>query len=214
MSVASLASVLRQRTVTCLTCLTFGVHFSAFSPFTTLFDSNRAENQCARGSGGAKGLEGEIRMNRPGIQCVGLALALLASNTATAATSTHKAINTVINSGNGGAALPAGTGTGIDAATIVNCPTVNGCTLGIDAMVHIYFGLHFNRWAICATVDSGTVPPCPLNQQRDFDFGYDAGNQLLNIHVTPGNHTVQTYVVPSQAATLQNWEVHYTMYKP
>jgi hypothetical protein len=70
-------------------------------------------------------------------------------------------------------------------------------------------------WAICPLVDGALInPPCPYQGTLPATGSFVTGNGLSNIAVPSGSHTVQLQVYTSQASTLFNWQVNYTLFKP
>ncbi|MBV9992242.1 MAG: hypothetical protein JOZ72_13240 [Alphaproteobacteria bacterium] len=89
----------------------------------------------------------------------------------------------------------------------LNCTSAAGCLLSAESLVTTS---HTTNYSICTLVDGQPAKPvCPVDGLLAFP------NYREHASLTPGRHTVQTFVFAKGAdpqARLGIWEVDYTLY--
>lgn len=105
----------------------------------------------------------------------------------------------------------------IDPASTVNCPGAFGttCTLGAEQNVQVR-GAAAGRWAICTQVDGFFLaePLCPFLGSVPADGSFVAGSFAQSARgLTPGLHTVQTFLYTDGGADLSIYNIAYRIYK-
>jgi hypothetical protein len=125
----------------------------------------------------------------------------------------HKTLGSVINNGSAGASLVGGFNN-VDSLTSVGCSNAAGCTIDISAMMQ-FAPPAGTYWAICPVVNGTyTNPPCPYQGTAPAVGSYVTGNGQGSITVPAGTSFVQTQIYVSNASTMGNWQVTYTVMKP
>jgi len=107
----------------------------------------------------------------------------------------------------------------LDNGISVTCPGPTSCLIEFDEFVEIGGNGSDNPWAICATLDGNFVsqPDCPWLGYANFGGNYywksASGFQFAG-GVSPGRHTLQTYVRSQQGLTVGDWALKYQVYAP
>jgi hypothetical protein len=108
----------------------------------------------------------------------------------------------------------------LDDATTVTCPVGGGsCLIEFDQFVEIGSSATDNRWAICSQLDGVFVsaPNCPYQGYADFggNYFYKVGSSFQFAgSVSPGTHTVQTFVNSDYGLAVGGWSLKYQVYQP
>lgn len=102
----------------------------------------------------------------------------------------------------------------IDDVTTFKCPW-RGCTLEIEQSVQMCNGsVSSNRWATLVQVDGTWAGYSPYVGEVPADGDCVLATTNQTTPVTPGKHTVQSFVYADDAAELANWHINYRVYIP
>jgi hypothetical protein len=108
----------------------------------------------------------------------------------------------------------------LDDATTVTCPVGGGsCLIEFDQYVQIGSSATNNRWAICSKLDGVFVstPNCPYQGYTNFggNYFYKVGSFVQFAgSVSPGTHTVRTFIDSDDGLTVGIWSLTYRVYQP
>jgi hypothetical protein len=109
---------------------------------------------------------------------------------------------------------PASEDNPIDNPTTFKCPWP-GCTLEIEQSVQMCAGsASGNGWAPLAQVDGNWLSYSPYVGEVPADGKCVLTTSNQTTAVTPGKHTVQSFVWADDAASLANWHINYRVYIP
>jgi hypothetical protein len=102
----------------------------------------------------------------------------------------------------------------IDNPTTFRCPWP-GCTLEIEQSVQMCYGSDTgNRWALLAKMDGIWLDYSPYVGEVPSDTDCVLATSNQTTAVTPGRHTVQSFVYADDAADLGSWHINYRVYVP
>jgi hypothetical protein len=104
----------------------------------------------------------------------------------------------------------------IDVATTVVCPASTRCVIRAEQNVQVRGTVAGNKWAICTQVDGNFMaqPSCPFQGVIPSDGTFVAGSFAQNkTGVTPGTHTVQTFLFTDAGADRSIYEIQYQVYR-
>ncbi len=107
----------------------------------------------------------------------------------------------------------------LDDASTVTCPEGGSCLIEFDQFVEVGGSGSDNPWAICSTLDGNLVsePSCPWQGFVNFGGNYfwksASGFQFAG-GVSPGTHTVQTFIYSQDGVTVGIWALKYQVYQP
>jgi hypothetical protein len=104
----------------------------------------------------------------------------------------------------------------IDAVQSFTCPGTTTCSFTAEQNVQVIGSTASNRWAICTQIDGSFLdkPLCPfqgLVPTSNYEAGSFAQSQT---GLTPGTHTVQTFLYTDFGATRGIFEIIYRYYRP
>lgn len=105
----------------------------------------------------------------------------------------------------------------IDAVLGFTCPGPGTCTASAEQNVQVTGSTSGNRWAICTAVDGVFMsePLCPYQGIVPSDGTFVAGSFVQNQDlVTPGHHTLQTFLYTDLGGSLSIYNMTYRLYKP
>jgi hypothetical protein len=122
---------------------------------------------------------------------------------------------TAISSGNLGATVPAGFAP-VDAATNLRCPGTRTCTFEADQNLQV-FSSTSTAWAICTSVDGNFMaePSCPYLGLAGGTGFFQTGTFAQSMSgITPGTHSVQTFVYSDNGLDVYNYAFVYHIYTP
>ena len=129
----------------------------------------------------------------------------------------RKLKSTAISQGFSDAYIPAGL-VALDAPTTLNCPGTTTCTFEADQNVTLAGPTANNKWLICTQVDgsSMTEPDCltPLGKVSSNAFYGSGSFAQSQSGISPGSHTVQTFVYTDFGAFLGTHAIVYHVYTP
>jgi hypothetical protein len=127
---------------------------------------------------------------------------------------------TYVESGTGGASLPADTYVAIDAIHKITCPAPAGKTCTFTDTVSIQEGDGpddtNNYIAAPWEVDGNDAGESgPFFASAPTDGGYAGGTWTdAEYNLAPGKHKVQTFAFSVDGANLENWTITYNVYEP
>ena len=107
----------------------------------------------------------------------------------------------------------------LDDATTVTCPGPSSCLIEFDQFVEVGGSGSDNPWAIWSALDGNLVsePDGPWQGYVNFGGNYfwktGSGFQFAG-GVSPGQHTVQTYVYSQDGVEVGIWALKYQVYQP
>ena len=139
------------------------------------------------------------------------AVATLACSAAAATTTSHKVINTVLESGNLGQTLSSGYTT-IETAG-VKC-TYSTCTVSMQIMANVGKATCTSEWAIVGLVDGNSVDGGPYQGQLPSSGKYQTRSWQGEYLVANGNHTVAFQLYLPCSANAYQWSVNYMLTTP
>jgi hypothetical protein len=122
---------------------------------------------------------------------------------------------TARSQGGGIVAVPSGFQP-IDGVTTLHCPGTTTCTFEADQNVQVRGSTASNDWAICTQVDGAymTQPLCPFLGQVPNGF-FGAGSFVqTQTGLSPGNHTVRTFLYTDNGADRSIYTILYRVYTP
>jgi hypothetical protein len=107
----------------------------------------------------------------------------------------------------------------LDDATTVTCPGPSSCLIEFDQFVEVGGSGSENPWAIWSAVDGSLVsePNGPWQGFVNFGGNYywkSASGFQFEGSVSPGEHTVQTFVYSQEGVTVGIWALKYEVYEP
>ncbi len=108
----------------------------------------------------------------------------------------------------------------LDDATTVTCPDGGGsCLIEFDQYLQIGDNTTNNRWAICSKLDGVFVstPNCPYQGYTHLagEYFYKVGSFVQFAgSVSPGTHTVRTFVNSDDGLAAATWSIIYRVYQP
>jgi hypothetical protein len=122
-----------------------------------------------------------------------------------------------------GTFFPAGTFTAVDRLGTVQCPGTSGnCTIAANMWVQT--GLSStspNNYAVCLFVDGNSVDSsdtsngCHYTEDTPSTGSFIEGSGLNQLSgVSPGLHTVQTFLYTNNGTPVYNFNISYQVYKP
>jgi hypothetical protein len=127
----------------------------------------------------------------------------------------HKLLQTRLSpQGFSGATAPPGF-FAIDAPQTISCKTFSNCNIEASMMVQFGSGVNGETpgpWAICLNVD-GNYNACPYYDDGHNNGFFTTGTATgFLTGLSPGNHTVQTFLYTSNGTTVYNYDVAYHSY--
>ncbi len=98
-------------------------------------------------------------------------------------------------------------------ATTITCPGPGSCLIEIDDFVQIGSNAADNLWSICAKVD-GVYVDTPYGPYQGYthiagQYLYSVGSFVQFAVVSPGTHTVQTFIYSQDGLTESIWSISY-----
>jgi hypothetical protein len=105
----------------------------------------------------------------------------------------------------------------VDNPITINCPAPNLCTFAAEQNLQVNGSTSGNRWAICTEVDGNFMsePLCPFLGLVSSDGTYIAGSFVQTMHgLSPGQHTVQTFVYSDLGLSRSIYAIVYRVYGP
>ena len=121
---------------------------------------------------------------------------------------------TYINQGYSGTTEPSYEGVAIDGLTTIKCPWP-GCTLEIEQNVQIgNVNYADNTWYLYVDVDGSQFLAGEAIGQTPLDSDYATGTLIQSGTLTPGTHTVQSFVLSVKGLYLSNYHIDYRVYRP
>jgi len=139
------------------------------------------------------------------------AVATLAFSAAAAGSTTHKVIDTVLESGNPGQTLSKGYST-IETAG-VRC-TYSSCTASMQIMASVGKATCTSEWAIVGLVDGNSVDGGPYQSQLPSNGKYQTRTWQGQYTVSNGNHTLAFQLYLPCSANAYQWSVNYMLTTP
>jgi len=127
----------------------------------------------------------------------------------------HTLLTTYFTQGDrGGAAETAYEALPVDNPTTFKCRWP-GCTLEIEQSMQVNGSSADNEWALLIYVDgSPSFSYSPWVGEVPSDGSYVLATSNQSIPVTPGKHTVQSYVGSKYGLALWNYHINYRVYAP
>jgi hypothetical protein len=147
----------------------------------------------------------------------------LSATAATLATNQVLQRNYLVHGTQSGTFFPAGTFKGVDSPRKVECPGTSGkCTIAANMWVQT--GLSStspNNYAVCLFVDGVNVDSsnssngCHFTEDTPSTGSFVEGSELNQLSgVSPGLHTVQTFLFSNNGTPVYNFNISYQVYKP
>jgi hypothetical protein len=95
----------------------------------------------------------------------------------------------------------------LDDPRVITCGSLSGCLISFSAIARVY-DAGATSFSLCSMVDGADVePPCWDDQQV-------TRVTRQSMHVTQGEHTIQTVIRSTRAAgIIYEWEADYTIYE-
>ena len=122
------------------------------------------------------------------------------------------------NGGPSGTSVPAATLTPIDSPSTVVCPAIgtDTCTILANQFFQTTGSQTSNNFAICLYVDDNLIPnSCWFNNDTPNDGTFVQGTASnWETGVSPGSHTVQTFVLSNKGCLYGNYTFQYIVYQP
>ena len=140
----------------------------------------------------------------------GMALALAMAAPA-GATTIHKLLNTVLESGNTGQTLSSGYTT-METASI-KCRYTN-CTVSMQIMSNVGNATCTSEWAIVGLVDGNSVDGSPYVSQLPASGKFQTRNWQGQYSISYGNHTIAFQLYVPCPVNAYQWSVDYTLTTP
>jgi hypothetical protein len=104
----------------------------------------------------------------------------------------------------------------MDSLVTFKCPSPS-CTASAEQSVQIGGSVSGNRFAICTYVDGAemTQPYCPYLGYVSSDGSFVSGSFTQSASgITPGNHTLQTFLYTDDGGDLGIFNITYRLYTP
>jgi len=103
----------------------------------------------------------------------------------------------------------------VDNPTTFKCCYPKGCTLEIEQSMQVG-GVSYvsNLWAPIVKLDGGYLAYSPWVGETPTDGFYVLATSNQSIQVTPGTHTVQSFVISIYGLNLYNFHINYRVYVP
>ena len=139
-----------------------------------------------------------------------MAVAVAISGTA-GATTTHKLLTTVLESGNTGQTLSTGYTT-METASL-RC-SYSSCTVSMNIMANVGNATCTNEWAIVGLVDGNSVDGGPYVSQLPSNQKFQTRNWQGQYTIGSGNHTLAFQLHVPCPVNAYQWSVNYTLTTP
>jgi hypothetical protein len=140
------------------------------------------------------------------------AAVVFATGPAPAAAIKHVLKGTYINGGSVSVAFET-PGGGLDAPTTIVCPGTKVCTLQAEQAV--FAGGAANRYGICLYVDGAVISAgCFYSGKGATDGSFAMATMTQSTSITPGQHTVQTFLATDLIIDARYYSATYRVYQP
>ena len=139
------------------------------------------------------------------------AVATVAFSTAAEATTLHKVLNTILESGNTGQTLSSGTTTMETASA--KCAW-SSCTVSMQIMANVGQATCTNEWAIVALVDGVSVDGSPYQSSLPSNGKYQTRTWQGQYTMAAGKHTFAFQIYVPCAVNAHQWSVNYMVTTP
>jgi hypothetical protein len=105
--------------------------------------------------------------------------------------------------------------TPLDAQTTIKCPGLKACSLHTVAQVQWLPSVTAGEWDICVMVDGHFInKACYFQGTVSMANGFVSGTDLENWAMTPGTHTVQSFIYTEQVGTVASYQIDYMISVP
>lgn len=139
------------------------------------------------------------------------AVVILACSAAGATTTSHKVVNTILESGNTGQTLSSGYTTMETAGS--RC-TYSTCTVSMQIMASVGKATCSSEWAIVGLVDGNSVDGSPYQSDLPSDGKFQTRTWQGQYTVSNGNHTLAFQIYLPCSANAYQWSVNYMLTTP
>ena len=141
----------------------------------------------------------------------GVAVALAAPTTAPASSTTHKVLNTILESGNTGQTLATGYTT---METATDKCGYSSCTVSMEIMANVGKSTCSGEWAIVGLVDGNSVDGGPYQSGLPGSGKYQTRDWQGQYTVSSGSHTFAFQIYVPCPVNAYQWSVNYMLTTP